>query len=399
MEEPAEQIQRRVPAGWKHSCLSYALLAVLLSLSWQYLTVYLNFDGNWTALYHTGMRRPVPPSLAHEDVYRFPRTYGYDAQFYHYIAHSPLSPERFARYLDGPALRWRRILVPALAHGIALRQEAWVDPAFLAVTLGLLFLGCYWISVYAVRAGRHPAWGLGYLLAPATMIAVERLTIDMALVTLCVGYVLYAEARSPWKSLSILIAAPLVRETGLLLCASHTLLSAWRRQWGRAVVALISLVPFFLWAGYVGARALPDTTLWTNLMPLSGLYARTLRPFVPWKRGTTHSVAAALDYLAVLGVWLAIALVLYLLWKQRSEPIVVTLVTFTVAISFVANSKVWAEAYAFGRLVSPILVLLAMIGLSERRWLFFVPLLAFVPRVSAQLATHLPGTLKGMLGM
>ena len=40
-----------------------------------------------------------------------------------------------------------------------------------------------------------------------------------------------------------------------------------------------------------------------------------------------------------------------------------------------------------------------MLGLSERRWWLGLPLLMFVPRVSAQLATHLPGIVKGMLGM
>ena len=79
-----------MPAGWKRACLSYALLSVLLAWSWQCLTVHFNFGGNWTALYHAGVRRSIPPSLASEDVYRFPRTFGYDAQFYHYIAHSPL---------------------------------------------------------------------------------------------------------------------------------------------------------------------------------------------------------------------------------------------------------------------------------------------------------------------
>ena len=270
--------------------------------------------------------------------------------------------------------------------------------------MSFLFLGSYWLSAYAVLGGRHPAWGLGYLLVPATMIAVERLTIDMALVTLCVGYALYAEARSPWKILPILMAAPLVRETGLLLCASHALFSAWKRRWGRAVLALAASVPFFLWAAYVDARVLPDGTRWTNLIPLFGLYHRTLRPVVRWMGGTPHVIAAALDYLAVLGVWVAIVLVLYLLWKRRhwqrqATPVVVALTTFTLAIAFVANPKVWAEAYAFGRLVSPILVWLAMLGLSERRWWLGLPLLLFVPRVSAQLATHLPGIVKGMLGM
>ncbi len=122
------------------------------------------------------------------------------------------------------------------------------------------------------------------------------------------------------------------------------------------MLGLASSVPFFVWAAYVDAHVLADGTRWTHLIPLFGLYRRTLRPVVRWMGGTPHVIAAVLDYLAVLGVWVAIVLVLYLFWKRRywqrqSAPVVVALATFTLAIAFVSNPKVWAEAYAFGRLV------------------------------------------------
>ena len=370
-----------------------------MALCWQFLTVHYNFGDNWTALFHTGVKLAVPPSLESENVYRFPRSFGYDAQFYHYIAHTPFSSEEFSKYVDGPSLRWRRILVPALAHLLAFGQSAWVDTAFLVVTLAFLFLGSFWLSLYAVRAERRPAWGLGCLLVPATMIAIERLTIDMALVTLCVGYVLYAEDRSPWKSLAILAAAPLVRETGLLLCVSHALFCLGRRQWRRMVLGVAASIPFLVWTSHVRANALPDGTHWTGWIPLAGLYQRSLRPVMRLWRGPEHAIASALDYLAFLGVCLALALVLYLIWKHKMEPVVVASAIFMLAISLVENQKVWGEAYAFGRLVSPVLIWLAMLGLSLRRWWFCVSLLTFLPRVGAQLATHLPGIVRGMAGL
>ena len=370
----------------------------MLAFAWQALTVHYNFEGNWTALFHTGDRRSVPPALASEDVYRFPQTFGYDAQFYHYIAHSPFDPKEFEEYVDGPGLRWQRIVVPALAHALALGNSMWVDAAFLTVILGFLFLGAYWMSVYAVRAGRHAAWGVGYLLAPATMIGVERLTIDLAFVSLCVGYVVFAESRSAWKVVPFLVLSPLVRETGLLLCIADTLLSIGRRQWGRAAGAVLSSVPFFVWLEYVQTHSLPDRTQWTSWIPLYGMYERTLHPVARYLAGVKDVIASALDYVAVLGVWLALALVLYLLWSRKSNPIVFALATFMLATTFVANSKVWAEAYAFGRHVSPVLVWLAMLGLSYRKWWMSLPLLMFVPRIGAQLGTHLPGIFRGLLG-
>ncbi len=69
-------------AGPGRSCLFYATLSVLLALCWQFLTVHYNFGDNWTVLFHAGVKQIVPPSLESENIYRFPRTFGYDAQFY-----------------------------------------------------------------------------------------------------------------------------------------------------------------------------------------------------------------------------------------------------------------------------------------------------------------------------
>jgi hypothetical protein len=372
------------------------LLCVLLALSAQFLTVHYNFDGNWTALFHTGRRQAVPPSLEFENIYRFPG-YGYDGQFYHHIAHSPLSPRKFYRYVDGITLRWRRILVPALAFALAGGQTEWVDAAFISVTLGFLFLGTYWLSRYAQAYGRHAAWGLTYLLLSSTLISIERLTVDMALVSLCVGVLYYAQFGPRWKTYPLLCAAPLVRETGLLAILGYGLYQLARRQYRTAAGVFATAIPWVGWALFVASITGIDPSRWTSLIPLQGLLHRTLFPGEYPLFGPYHRVSEALDYLAVLGLWLAFVMSAYVIRSQRGTPLPFLLGVF-VAISTLASSKVWAESYAFGRYVSPILIWLAMAGLSPRRWWLGVPLLMFVPRVAAQLATHLPGILRGVAG-
>ena len=123
------------------ACIFYALLSVALCWSAQALTVHYNYQGNWTALFQTGPRRPTPPALESENIYKFEKTRGYDGQFYHYVAHDPLLTKGFSKHVDDPRLRWRRILVPGLAFLAAGGQQQLVDTAYVGVILCFVFLG------------------------------------------------------------------------------------------------------------------------------------------------------------------------------------------------------------------------------------------------------------------
>jgi hypothetical protein len=63
-------------------------------------------------------------------------TQGYDGQFVYYIARDP-NPDTVKPFLDVPAYRYQRILLPLLARFVAL-GEGWAIPWALAA-LGILF--------------------------------------------------------------------------------------------------------------------------------------------------------------------------------------------------------------------------------------------------------------------
>ena len=124
-----------------------ALAAVLGMWLWQFATVHFNYGGNWTALFNTAPNWPRPAFLASEDVYTFPPgSLGYDGQMYHFIAHDPWMSRGAAAAMDDPALRYRRILVPALAWAVALGRDSAIHAAYIAVILGFVFLGVYWLA-------------------------------------------------------------------------------------------------------------------------------------------------------------------------------------------------------------------------------------------------------------
>ena len=62
----------------------------------------------------------IPPALAPENIYRFPNSDGYDGQAYHLVAHDPLALHGILTATADASLRYRRILLPALAYLVAL---------------------------------------------------------------------------------------------------------------------------------------------------------------------------------------------------------------------------------------------------------------------------------------
>src|SRR5580658_7483876 len=141
-----------------------ALLCVILGLGWQLLTVHFNYGGNFTALFCTGAGLPIPPQLASEHIYVFPRSGGYDGQYYHYVAHDPLYRTEIGRALPGPVIRYPRILLPGLAYLLALGQQHWIDASYIACNLTFLFLGAWWLAQLLMRMGLNPWFAVLYLL-------------------------------------------------------------------------------------------------------------------------------------------------------------------------------------------------------------------------------------------
>lgn len=375
--------------------LVWAALAAGAALGWQALTVRYNYGGDWSALFYTGQSTAVPPQIAQEDVYRVNDATGYDGQYYHMIAHDPLLRGETMRFLDNPRLRWRRILLPALAYGAAGGESDRVDSAYSAVVLGFVFLGALWTARWAVAWGRHPAWGLMFLAIPAVAVSLDRYTIDVALAALAVGFV--AEGRAGF-SLAILVLAPLARETGVILIAAYALDAALRKEWRRVALAGAASLPWIFWLLYVARRTPADATVFASWVPFYGLIGRTLHPIqdsvaTPWLLR-----AAILEYVGILGMWVAVALAAALLWKGKRDLTALAAALFAaVFIAFLGQPQAWSGVYSFGRTMSPLLIWLALAGVASGRWVFLTPLAMTMPRILFQLSPQWRGIWHGLM--
>ncbi len=430
------------------AALACAALAVTLAFAWQALEVRYNYGANWTGLFSFGERWPAPPSVTGRELYRF-KGQGYDAQFYYYIAHDPLIRGDVKQYVDNPVLRWRRILAPAAARFLALGRADRILPTYILVVLASLFAGVFWLGRFFQQRDYSPWWGLAFLAVPAVAVSLDRMTVDIVLAALCVGFALLCttvrqterlriataagngaplEIRNPQSAIrnspvgrasdeaalyALLVLAPLARETGLALVAGIALFELVKKRFARAALAACCTLPWLAWAVFVRSRLWADATPWTFPVPFAGLVLRTLRPVQYAVTGHWLALAAALDYLAVLGIWLALFFTARLAWKKQFGSLELACMVFAAGIAFISKADVWGDAYAFGRTMSPLLLWLALIGLDGRaggpassgkrpdRFAFsaalVLPLALTVPRIALQIATVSVPIARGLL--
>jgi len=359
---------------------------------WQAATVHFNYGGNWTALFSTAPGWPRPAFLASENLYTFAGSLGYDGQMYHLIAHDPWMTRGAVAAMDDPELRYRRILVPALAWALALGRDSAVHAAYFAVILGFAFLGVYWLARVMVLQGRHPAWGLMFVLMPEVLVSMDRMTVDVALAALTVGFVLYSDSR--WKVLPILACAALTRETGLLLTTGYGIFLLSRRRFADLVWAAASTLPAMFWYVYVSRNVPPGSLSGiSSWIPLAGWIERVAHPEVYALPRLQALAAVELDYVALAGIALMLGHAAWLAWARRWNARAAAIYVFAAAVVFIRSRSVWEDAFSYGRVVTPLMVLLAGEPLA------FVPVALVDARIGLNFLKQILGVARGLAGL
>lgn len=373
----------------KRGPLFTALVAVLGCLAWQAITVRINFGGNWTALFCTGAQLRQPPELAQERIYLFANSTGYDGQYYHYQAHDPFLRRGLSKYVDSPRLRYRRMFVPTAAWLLALGQDRWIDAAYVAVVVVFVFLGTLWSARLAVELGRSPVWGLLFLIVPATLISLNRMTVDIALAALTVGFVWYSRRGLSAPVLSILVLAALSRETGLLLASGYVLYWIFQRRFRAAALSMATLLPLAPWYYFVERNThevenLGASTAAKLRLPLEWLELREYGyTFGTLGNFTLH----VLDYAVLAGVLFAIVAAAAVLIRGPRKPEAYAGFCYALATAAFFCTFGPGDPFALPRVASPLLVLAALRGSATA----LLPLLLATPRVLVHYRPELAG--------
>lgn len=383
----------------------WALVAIVLTLGWQSLTVHANYGGNWTGLFRTGAEKAVPENLL-DDTLRSAHPIGYDGQFYRFLAHDPLLWNNTAAYLDNPALRARRILVPSLAWLVAAGRHEAIDGAYILLIGASVFAGVYWLGRIMTHQGRSPAWGLLFFAVPSTLVGIDTMTIDVVFAALvaCFTWQVQSGCRR-WLWLTV-AAAPLVRETGLILVAACVIVSLWRRDWRRSACWLAAAVPFVVWVVYVHSVFPETTTAPRALIPrqyLPQLRLGVLLAFVspadyPNLSPGVERLIQFLDRVSLLGVMAASMLGALQLRASKWSETALLLGAFAAIVPALSGRELWLPVYGYGRLISPLFLLLLALCSGKPRGPAFAATLAVCLmvdlRVSAELLTQVLGVVR-----
>jgi hypothetical protein len=214
------------------------------------------------------------------------------------------------------------------------------------------FAGVFWLARLAQLRGKNPAWGLAFLLVPATITSLDRMTADIALAAFCVAFVLYSH--STWRVVAILACASLTRETVVPIVAGYCLYLLTRLEISRSLAAACSTLPAGAWFLYVThGSAKSEAFAYLNWIPLYGFFERVIHPAVysdvPWKAG----VQTAFDYVALTGAALMQIAVARMALGARWTPTTAPIYLLGIAVVFLGSRDVWIDAYNFGRVLSP----------------------------------------------
>jgi hypothetical protein len=289
-----------------------------------------------------------------------------------------------------------------LAWILAAGQERWIDPAYFTVILAFVFLGVYWTARYIEGASLHPACALVFLLSPATLTSVDRMTVDVALAALCAGFVVYTDRETGafmWRVILVLAFALLTRETAWILFATYEIFLLVHRRFAEAGFTMTAAVPAIAWHFYVAARAgqsaIPMRPL--GWIPAAGFFDRLTHPTVYDLPSAVGALAVALDYAALAGIALAVAIAIRIAVASASgrEPATANsyaVFGFALAVVFLRGQGEWGDAFAFGRIFAPLLVLIAMYymrsSLRSGIWLGLAPTLLVDSRIALNFGKH-----------
>lgn len=387
----------QLPPAARNAAL-IALAASALAWTWIALTVHYNYEGRWTGLYQTGSGFHAPPeALKGENIYLFPGT-GYDGQMYHYIAHDPFNRRGFQRSMDDPRLRYRRILVPLAAWTLALGRDEWIDAAYFGVVLGLVFLGVYWMAMLASAHGRSPAFGFLFLFSPAAIVSIDRMTVDIAAAAFTLATLYYFDTQRPVRLWLSIAAACLSRETAAIVPVALMAYSFWRDRGYRQPVFMASaLLPAALWSLFAVSSTPASAAEAGTFIPFRYSIGLILDPFDYKLPQLWQLIARAGDLFCLAGLALSVWYVVARWRALRASPAGWAILAWVAFFAFVGHAPMWNEPYNYGRIFTPLLLLVAADGFARMDRLALLPLLLFVPRLLFQLAPQISVVARSLL--
>lgn len=274
-------------------------------------------------------------------------TKGYDGQFAYFIARDGAEA---VPYIDGPTLRYQRILYPLVSRVLALGQAQLVPWTLLIVNLVAHSIAAGLVTYLLVGWGAPAIGGLIYGLWVGNLFAfLLDLNEPLCFVLALAAVIAYQQQRFR-LTIVLLILSTLAKELGLVVAgglAFHAFFNQ-RRGWS-ILIAGGPLLMLLTWWGvmrlWLGAFPTRYPAARTSLIPLQGMFA-------------AHSLVE----LSMLAVWLGIPTVVFTLlalrviWRTRQVSLSAALTIAGAGFVMIMPPVSWEDPVAAYRVALPIVI-------------------------------------------
>jgi hypothetical protein len=374
-DPPVPRVDRSSPA-------LVALTALLLYAVWAGWAHHIGHDWrDWAAIgSHFVTASETSPAIARDAPHATSR-FGYDGQFFLYIARDPAGA---IPYLDNASYRYGRIVLPLAARGLALGRQGAIPLALVLVNLLAVAVGTWAVASW-LRRERFPAWfALLYAAFPGLFFGVWRdLSEPLAYALTAVALLVFAGDRPRRIALSaaFFAVAILTREAAavFMLVWAVALAAQGRRLWA-ALFAMGSLLPYLsyrfvflnLWLGNAGLPAQVRPTP----VPFGGIFH-----YFPWGGVELQRVYAVL----VPGTF-CVALALTALLRGTRAPEVWALLVNALLFVVLLSAAAYMDYASAGRISTGVVLafLLSLPALTRvfpttRAWMWLPTIAWFAP--------------------
>ena len=359
-----------------------ALTALLLYAVWAGWAHHIGHDWrDWAAIgRHFASASDTSPAIAGDAPYATSR-FGYDGQFFLYIARDPAGA---VPYLDNASYRYGRIVLPLAARGLALGRQGAIPLAFVLVNLLAVAVGTWAVAAW-LRRESFPAWfALIYAAFPGVFFGVWRdLSEPLAYALTAVALLVFDRDRPRQIGLSaaLFAVAILTREAAavFMLVWAGALAVRGRRLWA-ALFAVGSLLPYLLFRFvfldlWLGSAGLPAQVRPTPV-PFGGI-----GHYFPWGGVELQRV-----YAVLLPGTFCVALAAIALLRGARAPAVWALLANALVFVVLLPAKAYEDYASAGRISTSVVLafLLALPALARvfpttRAWMWLPTIAWFAP--------------------
>lgn len=175
---------------------------------------------------------------------------GYDGQFIYFIARDP-DPETVAPYLDVPAYRYQRILLPLLGRITVLGQADTLPWALVGIGSAAHLIAVAVLARLLTGLGVGRGYALIYGLFPGILLS-NRLALPEPLAYLFVLLAIRLPEERRWLKWLSFALALFSKETTILFIGAQLLVYLSRRDWRGAVgLSATAFLPFAVFQGWL----------------------------------------------------------------------------------------------------------------------------------------------------